>query len=127
MKITLDAMGGDHAPAAIVHGAVWAARDFGVTVQLVGKPDLIAVELAKHNIIGLDLPIVAASEAIEMDESPVTAVKTKKDSSMVVGVELVKRNESHAFVTAGNSGAGSGSAKFSNSPSIIRLRWRSRS
>jgi glycerol-3-phosphate acyltransferase PlsX len=112
MKIALDAMGGDHAPAAIVHGAVWAARDFGVTVQLVGKPELIASELAKHNTTGLNLPIIAASEVIEMDESPVTAVKTKKDSSMVVGVELVKSNESDAFVTAGNSGGAMAAALF---------------
>ena len=52
MKITLDAMGGDNAPAAIVHGAVWAARDFGVTVQLVGIPDMIRAELNKHDTHG---------------------------------------------------------------------------
>lgn len=104
MKIALDAMGGDHAPAAAVHGAVWAARDFGLTIQLVGQPDLIKAELAKHKTEGLDLPIIAASEVIEMDDQPSIAVKTKKDSSMVVAARLVRAGESDAFVTAGNSG-----------------------
>jgi glycerol-3-phosphate acyltransferase PlsX len=104
MKIALDAMGGDHAPAAAVHGAVWAAQDFGLTIQLVGQPELIKAELAKHKTSGLDLPIIAASEVIEMDESPSIAVKTKKDSSMVVAARLLKNGETDAFVTAGNSG-----------------------
>ncbi len=104
MKIALDAMGGDHAPAAIVHGAVWAARDFGVTVQLVGQPDIIKAELARHDTRGLNLPIIPASQVIEMGESPVAAVKAKPDASMVVAVNLVKKGESDAFVTAGNSG-----------------------
>ena len=83
MIITLDAMGGDNAPAAAVHGAVWAARDFGVTIQLVGQPDVIEAELAKHNTTGLDLPIIPASEVIEMDESPAKAVKSKKNLSLI--------------------------------------------
>ena len=66
MKIALDAMGGDFAPAAAVHGAVWAARDFGITVQLVGRPEAIEAELTKHDTSGLDLPIVAASEVITL-------------------------------------------------------------
>lgn len=104
MKIALDAMGGDHAPTAAVHGAVWAAQDFGLTIQLVGQPDLIKAELAKHKTIGLDLPVIAASEVIQMDEQPSIAVKTKKDSSMVVAARLLKNGETDAFVTAGNSG-----------------------
>ena len=71
MKIALDAMGGDNAPEAAVHGAVWAARDFGVTIQLVGQPEIIEAELAKHKTSGLDLPIIAASEVIAMDDQPV--------------------------------------------------------
>jgi len=104
MKIALDAMGGDNAPEATVHGAVWAARDFDLTVQLVGKPEIIESELAKHDTTGLDLSIIAASEVIEMDDSPSSAVKHKKDSSMVVALRSVKTGESDAFVTAGNSG-----------------------
>lgn len=112
MKIALDAMGGDHAPAAIVHGAVWAARDFGITVQLVGQPDIIKTELAKHDTRGLNLPIVPASQVIEMDESPVAAVKSKPDSSMAVALRLVKTGDSDAFVTAGNSGGALAAALF---------------
>ena len=112
MKIALDAMGGDYAPEATVHGAVWAARDFGLTIQLVGQPELIQAELAKHNTSDLDLPIIAANEVIEMTENPSAAVKNKKDSSMVVALRLVKNKESDAFVTAGNSGGALAAALF---------------
>ncbi|MCG3212057.1 MAG: Phosphate acyltransferase [Anaerolineae bacterium] len=112
MKIALDVMGGDHAPAAIVHGAVWAARDFGVAIQLVGQPDIVTAELAKHDTRGLHLTIVPASQVIEMDESPVAAVKAKPDSSMSVALQLVKKGESDAFVTAGNSGGALAAALF---------------
>jgi glycerol-3-phosphate acyltransferase PlsX len=112
MKIALDAMGGDNAPEAAVHGAVWAARDYGVTVQLVGRPKIIEAELAKHKTDGLALQIVPASEVIEMNESPAQAVKSKKDSSMAVALRLVKQGESDAFVTAGNSGGALAAALF---------------
>ena len=104
MIISLDAMGGDHAPSAIIHGAVWAAKDFGLTVQLIGKADVIQTELAKHDTTGLDLPIVPASEVIEMDDHPAEAVRAKKDASMNVGIRQVKTGQSDAFVSAGNSG-----------------------
>ncbi|MBU6348798.1 MAG: phosphate acyltransferase PlsX [Chloroflexi bacterium] len=104
MNIALDAMGGDHAPEAIVAGAVEAARIYGVTVSLVGKPDVVAAELKKHNVRGLDLPIVPATQVIEMDEKPAAAVRAKSDSSMVVGCKLVKSNAAQAFVSAGNTG-----------------------
>jgi glycerol-3-phosphate acyltransferase PlsX len=112
MKIALDAMGGDHAPAAVVHGAVWAARDFGLVVQLVGRPDILTAELSKHNTTGLNLPIIPASEVIEMHEHPATAVKKKRDASMVVALELLKARETDAFVTAGNSGGALAAALF---------------
>jgi glycerol-3-phosphate acyltransferase PlsX len=104
MNIALDVMGGDHAPGAIVAGAVEAARLYGVTVSLVGKPDLIKRELAQHNTAGLKLPIVPASEVIEMHEKPANAVRAKSNSSMVVACELVRQGEAQAFVTAGNTG-----------------------
>jgi len=112
MKIALDAMGGDHAPAAAVAGAIWAARDFGLTIQLVGRPEAIEAELVKHNSAGLDLPIIPASEVIEMHEAPSAAVKNKKDSSMVVALRSLKAGESDAFVTAGNSGGALAAALF---------------
>ena len=104
MNIALDAMGGDHAPEAIVAGGVEAARVYDVTVSLVGKPEVIEAELKKHDTRGLNLPIVPASQVIEMDDKPAAAVRTKTDSSMVVGCKMVKRNEAQAFVSAGNTG-----------------------
>jgi glycerol-3-phosphate acyltransferase PlsX len=105
MKIVLDAMGGDHAPEVTIHGAVWAARDFDLELQLVGQPDVIQAELQKHDTAGLFLPIIPASEVIDMDEhNPAGAVKAKEDSSMVVGVRTLKQGETDAFVTMGHSG-----------------------
>ena len=104
MNIALDAMGGDHAPQAIVAGAVEAAKEYGVTVSLVGKADVIEAELKKYKTAGLNLPIVPASQVIEMDDKPAQAVRTKPDSSMVVGCKMVKRGEADAFVSAGNTG-----------------------
>ncbi len=112
MKIALDAMGGDRAPEATVHGAVWAARDFGLTIQLVGHPGVIEAELVKHSAHGLDLPIIPANEVVEMNEPPAAAVKSKKDSSMVVAIRAVKAGKSDAFVTAGNSGGALAAALF---------------
>jgi len=98
-------MGGDHAPEVTIHGAVWAARDFDLEVQLVGQPEAIQAELVKHDVTGLKLPIIPASEIIDMDDhNPASAVKAKPDSSMVVGIEMLKRGETDAFVTAGHSG-----------------------
>lgn len=104
MNIALDVMGGDNAPHEVIAGAVLAAREYGVGVSLVGKPDVIARELTKHDVHNLKLPIVPASEVIEMEDKPATAVRTKKDSSMVVAARLVKTGQADAFVTAGNTG-----------------------
>jgi phosphate acyltransferase len=104
MNIALDAMGGDHAPQAIVAGAVEAAQQYGICVSLIGKPEIIEAELKKHKTAGLNLPIVPASQVIEMDDKPAQAVRTKPDSSMVVACKMVKRGEAQAFVTAGNTG-----------------------
>ncbi len=112
MRIVLDAMGGDYAPAVTVEGAVRAARAYGVTVVLVGQEDVVRRELAKHPTQGLDLPVVHASQVIEMDEHPATAVRVKKDASMVVGVQLVRRGEADAFVSMGNTGGVLAAALF---------------
>ncbi|MBP8292019.1 MAG: phosphate acyltransferase PlsX [Caldilineaceae bacterium] len=104
MNILLDAMGGDHAPQAIVAGAVEAAKAYGVQISLVGKPDVIAAELKKYDTAGLNLPIVPASQVIEMDDKPATAVRAKQDSTLVVGCKMVKSGEAQAFVSAGNTG-----------------------
>jgi len=104
MNIALDAMGGDHAPQAIVAGAIQAARQYGITISLVGQPDQIKTELANHGTTGLNLPIIPATEVIEMGDSPTQAVRAKEDSSMVVACRLVREQKAQAFVTAGNTG-----------------------
>jgi glycerol-3-phosphate acyltransferase PlsX len=112
MKIVLDAMGGDHAPPVAVEGGVWAAREYGIEVILVGREEDVRRELARHDTSGLSLPIVHASQVIEMEEHPAAAVKAKKDSSMMVGMDLIKRGEADAFVSAGNSGGVMAAALF---------------
>jgi glycerol-3-phosphate acyltransferase PlsX len=112
MKIVLDAMGGDYAPPVAVEGGIWAAREYGVEVVLVGREEDVRRALAKYDTSGLSLPIVHASQVIEMEEHPAAAVKAKKDSSMVVGIDMVKRGEAEAFVTMGNSGGALAAALF---------------
>lgn len=112
MRIVLDAMGGDHAPAAVVEGGVLAAREYGIEVVLVGRQEVVQPELAKYDTTGLRLPVVHASQVIGMDEHPALVVKTKKDSSMVVGMRMVKEGQADAFVTMGNSGGALAAALF---------------
>ncbi len=111
MRIVVDAMGGDHAPGAVVDGAVQAARDFGVEIILVGREAVLQVELARHTTTGLPIRIAHASEVIEMREHTM-AVKEKKDNSMNVGLRLIKQGEADAFVTAGNTGGAMAAALF---------------
>lgn len=104
MKIAVDAMGGDHAPAVVVEGAVEAGRAFPAEIVLVGREEAIRAELARHDLTGLPLSVVHASQVIEMKEHPAAVVKTKPDSSMSVALRLVKDGAADAFVTAGNTG-----------------------
>jgi glycerol-3-phosphate acyltransferase PlsX len=104
MRIVLDAMGGDHAPQLTVEGGVRAAREYGVEVAMVGNQEVLETELAKHDTSGLSLPVIHASQVLEMEDDPASAAKSKKDSSMVVGMDMVKRGEADAFYSAGNSG-----------------------
>ncbi|HSJ53077.1 MAG TPA: phosphate acyltransferase PlsX [Anaerolineae bacterium] len=113
MKIAVDAMGGDHAPGVVVDGAVQAARDLGLELILVGRRHVIEAELAAYDTAGLSLQIQHAEQIVAMDEhNPAAAVKASKDSSMVLGMETVKRGEAEAFVTAGHSGAALAAALF---------------
>jgi len=105
MKIALDAMGGDLAPRAVIEGAILAARDLGVEIVLVGNRDIIARELAEHRTRGLTLEIEHAAEVVAMDDSPLDSVLTKPESSIHVGLEMVKQGRADGFVSAGNSGA----------------------
>lgn len=104
MRIALDAMGGDHAPQATVEGGVWAAKTYGIEVVLVGQERAIESELAEHETPGLSLPIVHASEVLEMEDEPASAAKAKKDCSMAVGMDMLKSGEADGFFSAGNSG-----------------------
>jgi glycerol-3-phosphate acyltransferase PlsX len=112
MRIVLDAMGGDHAPVVVVEGGVMAAREYGIEVVLVGPQEVVKAELAKHDTAGLPLPVVHASQVIEMTDEPSVAARRKKDSSMVVGMNLVKNGEADAFTTAGHSGGALAAALF---------------
>ena len=105
MRIALDAMGGDLAPKATVEGAVAAARDFGIEIVLVGDLDLLVRELGEHKTGGLKVTVEHAPESVAMDESPLESVLSKPRSSIHVGLEMVKRGDASAFVSAGNSGA----------------------
>lgn len=112
MKIVLDASGGDHAPQATVAGAVIAARTLGVEVILAGDEQVIRAELAKHATTGLNLPIVHAPEVIEMTDHAAQAVRRKKNSSVAVGLRMVRDGTADAFVSAGHSGATMAGAVF---------------
>jgi glycerol-3-phosphate acyltransferase PlsX len=113
MKIALDAMGGDFAPQSIVEGAVLAAREYEIPVALIGDQKVIQEELAKHpGSDSLPLTLVHASEAVGMDESPLTPIRKKKDSSIKVAFDLLKKEEVGAVVSAGNSGAVLATAVF---------------
>jgi glycerol-3-phosphate acyltransferase PlsX len=105
MKIAVDAMGGDFAPAVVVEGAVRAASKLGVPVILVGDKSRVEAELGKHSKKGADITVRHASEVVLMDESPSQAIRKKKDSSLRVCFELVKAGEAGAVVSAGTSGA----------------------
>jgi phosphate acyltransferase len=105
MRVAVDAMGGDNAPAIEVEGAVLACREFGIPVTLVGDQASLAAELAKHNTTGLDIDIYHASEVVGMHDSASDAVRKKRNSSVRLAFDLVKDNRACAAVSAGNSGA----------------------
>jgi glycerol-3-phosphate acyltransferase PlsX len=107
IRIALDAMGGDHAPLAPVAGAVRAARAWGYEIQLVGREAEVRTALRQQgDLTGVEhlLHIVHAPEVIEMNEHPAAAVRSKRQSSMATGIDLVKRGSADAFVSAGNTG-----------------------
>lgn len=107
MKIIVDAMGGDHAPEAIVQGALTAHKDFGVEVILVGRTAevLRAVEKCGEKNLPAGVEIRDASEVVEISDDPATAFKRKKDSSLTVGLQLLRDGGGDAFVSAGSTGA----------------------
>src|SRR5689334_1071159 len=105
IRIAVDAMGSDHAPAVEVDGAVQAAAQYGVSIVLVGQEDRIRETLARHDTSGLSIDVVHASEVITMDDAAATAVRRKRDSSIRVAVRLMRDGMASGVVSAGNTGA----------------------
>ncbi|HEX3078730.1 MAG TPA: phosphate acyltransferase PlsX [Lachnospiraceae bacterium] len=105
-KVAVDAMGGDNAPGQIVKGAVDAVNERNdIKVLLVGKEDIVNSELQQYTYSKDQIQVIHASDMITNDEAPVMAIRSKKDSSIVVAMNLVKSGEADAFVSAGSTGA----------------------
>src|SRR5437870_3302523 len=104
--IAVDAMGSDKAPKPEIEGAILAARQHHVRVLLVGREEQLRAEMAHHpTAANLPIEIVHASEVISMHDKAAQAVRNKKDSSMRVGLRLVREGQAAGFITAGNTGA----------------------
>ena len=106
IRIAVDAMGGDNAPAELVAGAVEAVREKSeIKVLLIGQEEAVNRELSKYTYNKEQIEVIGASEVIATEEPPVNAIRTKKDSSLVVGMNMVRRKEADALVSAGSTGA----------------------
>ena len=106
IRVAVDGMGGDYAPQVVVEGAVQAANDFEhLEIVLVGPTDILKGELNKHKVLGGKIVIQEAPEVIGMAESPVSAFKKKKNSSIGVCIDLLQKKEVQAAMSAGNTGA----------------------
>jgi glycerol-3-phosphate acyltransferase PlsX len=104
MKISIDAMGGDYAPADVVKGAVIAAREAGIGLYLVGQQDKIRSELAKYDTSGLDIEIVHTDEYLVEGEQPAYALRTKRNASIALATKLVREGKAQAVFSAGPTG-----------------------
>ena len=105
MKIVLDGMGGDNAPEAIVKGAVAAAKQIKDDIYIVGRREEIEAELKKNRSRSRNIKIVDARDVITMEDSPVKAIRRKTESSMVIGLNMVKDGQGDLFISGGNTGA----------------------
>ena len=112
MAIAVDAMGGDRPLTVQVEAAVKAVKDFGIEVLIVGAEAQINEQLKQYSYDQQKVRVVNSTEIVEMNESPATALRQKKDSSIRVAVDLVKAGEADAIVSAGNTGASMATAKF---------------
>lgn len=104
MRIAVDGMGGDYAPEEIVKGAVMAAKEYGVQIDLVGPAERMQTELAKHDLSGAEIEIVPASEYLVEGEPPAYALRQKRDASVAVATKLVRDGKADAVVSAGPTG-----------------------
>jgi glycerol-3-phosphate acyltransferase PlsX len=109
MKIAVDAAGGDYAPHEVVKGAIKAVQEYGVEVVLVGRKNVLR-KLADKSLSKTGITIVDAKQVIDFDEHPMKAIQSKPNSSIVVGINLLKSGDAQAFVSAGNTGAVVGAA-----------------
>lgn len=105
MKIILDGMGGDNAPASVVEGAVLASKEIEHELVIIGQEELIYEELKKYRYNADKITVINATEVISNDDAPVRAVRSKKDSSIVKGINMVKSGEGDIFISAGSTGA----------------------
>ena len=105
MRIAIDAMGSDNAPAVEVEGAIQAVEEFGYELALVGDEALIREELKKHKDYPDKISVIHAPERIEMHDPAAISVRRKRQSSIVVGLELLKKGQADSFISAGNTGA----------------------
>ena len=105
MKIIVDMMGGDNAPLAVLEGAAAAVKEYGVQLIGVGDEALVRKTAADNNISLDGIELVNCTEVIEMCDEPARAIRTKKDSSIVVGLNMLKEGKGDAFVSAGSTGA----------------------
>ncbi len=105
MKIVIDAMGGDYAPENVIAGVVEAIKEFQVSIALVGQQDRVEAELKKHSYPRDMVEIVHAPEVVAMDDHAVASIRQKKNSSITIGMGLLKKGGYDAFVSAGNTGA----------------------
>jgi len=126
--VAVDAMGGDHAPAAVVAGAVQAARRRGLKIILTGPESSLRAELDAAGGSGLGIVIVDAPQSVGMDESPLTAHRRKPGSSVRVAAALVARGDASALFSAGHTGATflAARAAFGLSHGVNGRRWPSR-
>ena len=104
MKIALDAAGGDYAPHEVVKGAIKAVQEYELEIILVGRQNVIR-KLSEKALTTTGITIVDAKQVIDFNEHPVRSIQSKPDSSIVVGINLLKSGEADAFVSAGNTGA----------------------
>jgi glycerol-3-phosphate acyltransferase PlsX len=105
MRIIVDAMGGDRAPEVVVNGAIKAAREYKINIELVGIPAQIEPALSKYRYPKDRISLYPASEVIQMSEPAALSIRRKRDSSICIGLNLMKERQGDAFFSAGNTGA----------------------
>lgn len=105
MKIILDGMGGDNAPESIIEGAILASKEIEHEIVIIGQEELVNEQLQKYKYDPNKISVINASEVVSNDDAPVRAVRSKKDSSIVKGMNMIKAGEGDIFISAGSTGA----------------------